>query len=377
MGVLRTAAAGVPRIDHDPATGECLGLLVEEQRTNLLAYSEQFDNAAWGKNNTSVTANTVTAPDGETTVDKLVEGSISNSFFIVQSVSFTSGNSYSLSVFAKEDPTSAKRYLTLMFPSAAMGSNVRSTFDLSAGTYTEVNSPDSTDMVNVGGGWWRCSITATATATTSESTSIRLFNAATDTLASYTGDGTSGLYIWGAQLEVGALPTSYIPTTTAAVTRNADIVSMTGTDFSDWYNANEGTLYANANRISPVDISFTPMSIGSDLSNFLAIQNTSATSQWITRARAAGDNPFAITASLGTDTPAKIAFGVSTTEYTTSINGAAVTTFNPTGTPVFPTADSLKIGTPHTGAITGAGHIKQLQYYPRRLTNTQLQALSA
>lgn len=63
-GVLRTAPAGVPRIDYDPATGECRGLLVEEQRTNFLRYSEEFDNAYWIKARSSITTNAVTAPDG-------------------------------------------------------------------------------------------------------------------------------------------------------------------------------------------------------------------------------------------------------------------------------------------------------------------------
>jgi hypothetical protein len=184
--------------------------------------------------------------------------------------------------------------------------------------------------------------------------------------------------VWGAQLEAGAFPTSYIPTTTAAVTRNADVITMTGTDFSDWYNQSEGCLFVNVNRLSPVNINFAPASIGTGVSDFLTIQNLSTNSQWTTRARATGDNPFVTTALLGTDTPAKIAFGMSRTEYTASINGAAVVTYSPSGTPVYPEANSLKIGTNQTVSTpTGAGHIKQLQYYPRRLTNTQLQALSA
>ena len=66
----------------------------------------------------------------------------------------------------------------------------------------------------------------------------------------YDGNGTSGIYLWGAQLEEGAFPSSYIPTTTAAATRSADVASITGTAFSGWYRQDEGTFYGEATGLS-------------------------------------------------------------------------------------------------------------------------------
>ena len=79
-GVLSTAAINAPRFDYDPVTLESVGLLIEESRTNLLTYSEQFDNAVWTKSNASITANAIIAPDGTLTADKLVEDGVTKEF---------------------------------------------------------------------------------------------------------------------------------------------------------------------------------------------------------------------------------------------------------------------------------------------------------
>ena len=100
-GLIQTAASGAPRFDHNPATGESLGLLVEGARTNLLLRSEEFDNAYWGKTRSSVTANATTSPAGTLTADKLIEDTTaSNSHQLVVSPVTASGI-YTCSVYAK------------------------------------------------------------------------------------------------------------------------------------------------------------------------------------------------------------------------------------------------------------------------------------
>jgi hypothetical protein len=111
-------------------------------------------------------------------------------------------------------------------------------FDLTAGT---VNSGTGT-ISNAGSGWYRCTIYPKKDFGTTSI--LQIFLVSTGSTFSYTGDGTSGIYLWGAQLEAGAFATSYIPTTTAAVTRSADVASITGSAFSSWYSQSEGTLFA-------------------------------------------------------------------------------------------------------------------------------------
>ena len=237
-GVMRTAPAGVPRIDFDPETGECKGLLIEEQRTNLLTYSEQFYNAAWTKGRVSVVENAVISPDGTLTANKLVEDTTaSNTHFITKTKNATS-NAMTFSCYAKA--AERTRFQLQAYEAITPASPVSVLFDLSTGTVvSSTGNTTSGYMVPVGNGWYHCVATGTA-ALVSTTWNIRL---ASGSVTSYTGDGTSGIYIWGAQLEAGSFPTSYIKTEASEVTRAADTAVMTGTNFSDWANS-VGTILA-------------------------------------------------------------------------------------------------------------------------------------
>jgi hypothetical protein len=198
--VLQTAASGVARFDHNPTTFESLGLLIEEQRTNLLTYSEQFDNAAWAKTRSSITANTVVAPDGALTGDKLVEDTTATStHFITQSFSGTTGTIYTATLYAK---AAGRDFVRITLPSAIFGVSTSWAFNLTTGATSSIANTTGTTATseNVGNGWWRIRVTSiAATATTSGNFQINISE--TSTNATYTGDGYSGLYIWGAQLE--------------------------------------------------------------------------------------------------------------------------------------------------------------------------------
>jgi hypothetical protein len=196
--VLQTASANVARFDHNPVTGESLGLLVEEQRTNLLLRSEEFDNAYWLKSNATITSNTVIAPDGTLTGDKLVENTANATHFIYSgSQAFVSGTSYTLSVYAKKGE---RQYLVLQLPSAAFPSSSNATFDLDSATFNLGAGSPTASITDVGNGVYRCSITKTATSSASSNGAfIYVTNSASATINAYTGDGYSGIYIWGAQ----------------------------------------------------------------------------------------------------------------------------------------------------------------------------------
>jgi hypothetical protein len=233
-----------PRFDHNPTTGESLGLLAEEQRTNLLLRSEEFGTTWTAPGLSAVTPNTTVAPNGVTTADTLVETTgVSEVHRVSQTISVVSGTTYTLSVFAKQG---SRQYVYLGFgPNATWnGTGVNGFFDLQNGTIgTSVNC--TATIVAYPNGWYRCTVTSTPTVTNAGA--IANIGASSSGIAqTYTGDGSNAVILWGAQLEQGAFATSYIPTTTAAATRSADVPSITGSAFTSFYSQSAGTLFSNA-----------------------------------------------------------------------------------------------------------------------------------
>lgn len=229
-GVMQTAAINVPRIGYDPVTHAHTGLIIEAAATNLLTYSEQFDNAAWTKTNATITANSLAAPDGNTTADKLVESAGGTYHSAIQTPTLAAAM-HTFSVYAKAAENSV---LALDLYSVTDGT-ATCFFNVASGTIgSTVDSfigAVTSGIQAVGNGWYRCWITATPSAVATR-IGIFLADGATETL-NYSGDSTSGLYLCGAQLETGSVATSYIPTTSAAVTRAADVVTGSGLIYTD------------------------------------------------------------------------------------------------------------------------------------------------
>jgi hypothetical protein len=380
--VLLTAAAGVPRFEHNPITGESLGLEIEEQRTNLLLRSEEFDNAPWTKSRASITANTAVAPSGNLTADKLVEDTTaSNTHVMYYSYSgLTVGTAYTWTIYAK----AGERSKIWMSADASVASGY---FDLLAGTVI-----GGSGTINaVGNGWFRCSITSASAITAATQFYVWLVNTGTNT--SYTGDGFSGIYLWGAQLEAGAFATSYIPTVASQVTRAADSAQMTGTNFSSWYNQSAGTIchegafvgdiaggtYGRGNSLvarffkTGASIYFNSVNIGGyrnngpSFPNWLDVFVNSSSS-----VANAQTNPQAFNNPVGSNM--KIAVSVDVSGFSQTLNGAATTstlasTFGQT------LCDSVSFSTDYSGG-TRCGTIKKIAYYPKRLTNAELQAIT-
>lgn len=222
-GLLKTASANEPRIDHDPVTGECKGFLVEEARTNLLTYSEQFSNAAWNKSASSVTANAISAPDGTITADKVIENSTNIGHAIRINYAFAANTSYCASIYVKAGERTSGTFLVFDNNSNMGAWHINLlTGELAQGSVSLATTVKAT---NVGNGWWRISVSFVSSAAPSGSYfDFRLSNVWPITFpngVSYTGDNTSGIYIWGAQLEANAFPTSYIPTPAIFTSRNS------------------------------------------------------------------------------------------------------------------------------------------------------------
>lgn len=232
-GVMQAAAIDAPRLDFNPDTLASLGLLIEPAATNVLTWSADFNNAAWTKTSATISASVELAPDGST-MPKIVEGA-ATSTHRVSRASLTLGTPWEASVFAK-----AGERTRIAIGGSNSGANGGGTaiFDLSSGSVVSNTILNSTATIeSIGGGVYRCAVQFPNTVVTQN----LLISIILGTAMSYAGDGVSGLYIWGAQQESGGSVSSYIPTTSAAVTRSADIASIP-TDL--WRSTPDGAMEA-------------------------------------------------------------------------------------------------------------------------------------
>jgi hypothetical protein len=239
-GLIEEMAINVPRLEYpliDGVVNGCPSLLLEPQSTNLIPYSEEFDNAAWSKFRSSISPNTSISLDGTLNADKLIDTSVSGTHGMEDTISsISSGSKYTYSIFAKADEI--KQVGLLLATQGRI-------FDLENGTILDefIAAPDASKIEDYGNGWYRCSITITLNAT-SVKTSIYLSK---NNNITFTGDGTSGVYLWGAQLEEQSYPTSYIPTNGTAVTRAAE--TATGSGDASTFNDSEGVLMAEISAL--------------------------------------------------------------------------------------------------------------------------------
>ena len=369
---LQTAAAGVPRFDHNPVTGESKGFLIEEQRSNLLTYSSSFDNAAWTKYQTTIAATANVAPDGTQTASLLAETTLSGEHKAYTGAITASNTAHTVSVYAKAATRS--KFWIEMFD--GVSSIVRYNFDLMSGTgsYNTVigswTSP-SYSITSVGNGWYRCTVTATKGAGTGIITTLMILNAS-GTASSYTGDGFSGIYIWGAQLEAGSFATSYIPTTSTQVTRAADSAGMFGSNFSSWYRADEGTLYAQCTTFATGTSGRSVIEVndGTMANRTYIYTSPSGTSR--TLGFVGGS---AVVTTLDVASPissASIAY--KTSNWAASYAGGNALLNSYAG--VIPNQNTLLIGYSTNGGFQLNGTIKKLAYYPKRLSDAELQEMT-
>lgn len=238
-GMMQTAAANVARFDYNPNTLALNGLLIEEARTNVVTYSLPT-STNWTLAATTLAANSITAPDGTTTASLLSDNATSaaHATATTATFSFVFNTTYSFSVFAKAATSHVMQIYTSTGP---FTTSPYANFDLTAGTVGTSSGIVSASMQNCGNGWWRCVVAITANANSAGaqfSIALTNDNSSAARIVSYVGTG-KGFYVWGAQTESGAFPTSYIPTTGAAVTRSADVASM---PIGAWYNTTVGSL---------------------------------------------------------------------------------------------------------------------------------------
>jgi hypothetical protein len=210
---------------NQPRIARGHGILLEGARTNQVLQSNTFSSGSWTKTEMTLTAAAGVSPDGTANAWSMVESANSASRTMQSSVSFTSGTTYCFSCYYKPLPGSATRYARILLPAVAFGaSSLGANFDTNTGAATNVGAGVTTSAVSIGAGWWRFSVTATATTTVSGNVIIGM---SVNTLGTtnYAGDGASGLLLWQAQCEAGSFPSSPITTTSSTVARPADVLT--------------------------------------------------------------------------------------------------------------------------------------------------------
>jgi hypothetical protein len=368
---LQTAAAGVARFEHNPVTGESLGLEIEEQRTNLAVRSEEFDNASWGKVRASVVANTIVAPDGTLTGDKLVEDTQAGSHAVQSPISTIASAVHTGSCYLK---AGERTWGIVAIGAATTG---LAYFDLVNGTVGTTTAGFTAAITPVGNGWYRCTISGTI-ATSNQAGAITVYTATANNTGSYTGNGFSGIYIWGAQLEAGAFPTSYIPTVASQVTRSADRASMN--NIGSLLNPAEGTLYVAGNAPAGLQPSgnasgFVVLSDGTNNNRVRFTRNGLDTNSFFSVISNGATQASISVGSVSNNSLFKVAGAYRTNDFAASLNAssAGVDTLGLTVAAL----NTLDIGHQGGTALTEINSfISKIAYYPRRVTNAELQGMT-
>jgi hypothetical protein len=379
-GLIAPINANLPRFDFDPIALTCKGLLIEEARTNLWTYSDDFSNAVWNKTRGSITSNSIISPDGTQNADTFVEDAATGNHYVLQSATIVAGDTCSSSIYLK---AAGRRYVQLLMDANNLVDFVYAYFDLQTGTITQAAQVQGTatlpaaSITSMGNGWYRCTVSAKLGAI---SVVGRLFTLPTNvptgaSLASIAGLNAASYYCWGGQFEVGAFPTSYIPTVASQVTRTADTATMTGTNFSSWYNASEGAFVVSAVIARQSSAGATAI--------FSANDNTSANliNCFYRASGALGANIFASSISqldqtqLGV-TAANVIVNTGVAYKLNNSVSYANATVQTTDTSVtVPTINQLQLGFTPTGAYLN-GWVRNLRFWKQRILNAEGQAFS-
>lgn len=332
-GLVEVINANLPRFDYNPSTLVCQGLLVEETRINIAPYSQAF--GSWTPSSgTTVVDNFAISPDGTQNASRIsgAAGAARN----VRQVIAKSANSSTFSVWLKSNTGSNQ--------------SVRIWADTNAGL-------QSTKTVTTT--WQRFDVTGTTTT----SAQIQIDNTS--------GGGAIDILAWGAQFEVGSFATSYIPNlSTGTTTRNGDVVKMTGTDFSSWYNTSEGTFSVMADKLA-INTTQSYL-VSTDPSTGCPTMYSRNATAFI---EAGLTNVFGFFngTAISANTMFQTAYAYKQSSHALSVNASAVSTSSNSTAPAACTF--FAIGSDGTSGQWN-GHVAKVNYYPQRVINAQVQTFA-
>ena len=379
-GLIESVASGIPRLDYFASDGTvgCPALLVEPSGSNLALQSENF-LTTWTNTSLVITSG-FTSPSNNSN-GTLIEASANTGRLRQPFAAITSGTTHTFSLFAEAGNLALASGVSLVFQEGTATnfvSGVVQSFRLDTGTLGASGTLGAgftltrASIENYGNGWYRCSMTVTVSYTpASANISIRPTSTIVSNLPATVSGGTA--YIWGAQLETGSVATSYIPTTTAAVTRNADVVSVTGA-VSGSIGQLSGTLYAEVDLQTAFLGTILTIDDG-DTSDFISItKNANLTIRARIR-RASGTITSIITSAAVSVGTHKIALAYTNGDYALYIDGvSAGTSTNSTDYPATSLTQCVLSNTNY-GPLND--RILDAALYTTRLTNAELQALTS
>jgi hypothetical protein len=336
--------------------------------------SQDFSNLPWAKTNSTISGTLYTDPSGTSTANELVEDILLATHTCSQSAgTATIGTTYTFSVFVKRKDTSNQ--FLLIGASGLVSASFMSVNLTNGVAATGIGSPAA--PINVSStaypnGWYRVQFSVVATSAAAITLDIRLSRDGTWANRSYLGDGVQSSLVWGAQVETGAFPTSYIPTTTASVVRSVDVCSITGSDFTGFYNQSEGTFLTQSIKTSTNANSFIFHASDNSFANGTDLRYATVTtpSSVINVASAGQVIGFSGTITSGDSAKQALAYKLNDCAY--SLNGASAITDT---SALIPTVNRINFGSAYTGQLLN-GHIAAMRYYKKRLANAKLVTLS-
>jgi hypothetical protein len=381
---LQTAASGEARFDHDPVTGESKGLLIEESRTNLIKCSSPEDTDTFGTNGWQdyygfrAYRNTVIAPDGTQTAATIRaiaggSGATGGTMYVNNAIVPTSTANHTFSAYLKrggERPTDL--VVMSIYNNGFAFNNYNVKFDLSDGTIDTLQS-GSAKIEDCGNGWYRCSLTLSLTSGSNYYPQVGTYG--------YSPLGTTFL-MWGAQLELGAFPTSYIPTSGSTVTRSRDFGRIIGDNFNSFFSDGVGTVLSETTAMGPTWWTSPYRFSKLDGTSGNHYDSVGITYQQPNSNSISSD---VLVGSVGQNTSGELASNDRSTNYTKhafafqrndfmhSAKGLLGSTDN---SGEIPELNSLHFGAFFVGYAQYTGYIKRFVYYPTRLSNATLQAMT-
>jgi hypothetical protein len=372
---LMTAQSGIPRIDHYPTTGECRGLLMEEQRTNMLPNSIPGVGGGFLPNRGTIFQNATIAPDGShdaVYVQDEVGGSGEHA--IIDGLSIPSSGAYTFSGYFKAGEITR---VGVHIYNSTYSDNQVATFDLVNGTVASQGSNALATITPVGNGWYR--VTQTNYYTAGAYSNCWVYSLIGGNI-NHTDPGFgAGYYAWGFQIEAGAFATSYIPTSGSTVTRVADDADITGANFTDFYVDNGFSAYFEGTTYS-LNTYQGGMSFNDGTANeriiFGIAQSTEGLSLNVRGLGNATQGYLTNTTGWAQDgtTVQKIAATVGLNDFAASFNGQSTQTDTTGAVPMY--VNQLALGASCNDTERMSGHIRRIAYYPTRLSNAELQALT-
>jgi len=373
QGLIENVASGVSRLNYPMIDGVqkgCPHHILEPARTNGFPYSESFSNSDWTKSNATITGNSIISPDGTLNASKLTENTVNSNHRISDTIVVSgTGVAYTQSIFAKSGGNG--RFLRI---SRGSGTYNFAVFDLENGVVVSQGGSRiiSTKIEKYPNGWYRC----ISTFTTQFSNIATYYGLQNGNLDSYTGDGTSSLYIFGAMLEAGSFPTSYIPTNgeSGGVTRSAETANGAGN--ASTFNDSEGVLMAEISALAN-DLTNRYILLGTT-SNNVYIRYQDSSNSLRCNVTVNGSSQFIAIFTLDDETiNSKISVKYKENDFNLYVNGFKLKTDLGGSTFTDGTLTELAFDNGVGGNFPFYGNVKQIQYFDSALADTQLEQLTS